>query len=80
MNSNQLDGTMKDAAGKVQDAVGGLTGDLDLQAEGKARQLAGKAQATYGDSVEQVAEAARQNPLGALLIAVGVGFLLGKLL
>ena len=80
MNSNQLDGTMKEAAGKVQDAVGGLTGDLDLQTEGKARQLAGKAQAKYGDSIEQVAEAARQNPLGALVIAVGVGFLLGKLL
>jgi uncharacterized protein YjbJ (UPF0337 family) len=80
MNSNQLDGTLKDAAGKVQDAVGGLTGDLDLQAEGKARQLAGKAQAKYGDSVDQLAGAARNNPLGALVIAVGVGFLLGRLL
>jgi uncharacterized protein YjbJ (UPF0337 family) len=79
-NSNQLDGTLNDAAGKVQDAVGGLTGDLDLQAEGKLRQLAGKTQAKYGDSVEQVAEATRNNPLGALLIAAGVGFLLGKLL
>ncbi|CAD6515992.1 CsbD family protein [Paraburkholderia metrosideri] len=80
MNSNQLDGTLNDAAGKVQDAVGGLTGDLDLQAEGKARQVAGKAQAKYGDSVEQIAETARNNPLGALVIAVGVGFLLGRLL
>ncbi|WP_153142342.1 CsbD family protein [Paraburkholderia agricolaris] len=80
MNSNQIEGTVKDAAGKVQDAVGGLTGDLDLQAEGKVRQLAGKAQAKYGDSVEQVAETARNNPLGALLIAIGVGFLLGKLM
>lgn len=44
------------------------------------RQLAGKAQAKYGDSVEQVAETARNNPLGALLIALGVGFLLGKLM
>lgn len=80
MNSNQLEGSVKDAAGKVQDAVGGLTGDVDLQAEGKARQIAGKAQAAYGDGVEQVAEAARNNPLGALLIALGVGFLLGKLM
>lgn len=80
MNTNQLDGTLKDAAGKVQDAVGGLTGDLDLQAEGKVRQMAGKAQAKYGDSVEQIAETARNNPLGALVIAVGVGFLLGRLL
>ncbi|RKT22264.1 CsbD-like protein [Paraburkholderia sp. RAU2J] len=45
MNANQLDGTFKDAAGKVQDAVGGLTGDLDLQAEGKVRELSGQAQA-----------------------------------
>jgi uncharacterized protein YjbJ (UPF0337 family) len=80
MNTNQLDGTLKDAAGKVQDAVGGLTGDLDLQAEGKARQLAGKAQAKYGDSVEQIAQTARNNPLGALVLAVGIGFLLGRLL
>jgi uncharacterized protein YjbJ (UPF0337 family) len=80
MNANQLDGTLQDAAGKVQDAVGGLTGDLDLQAEGKVRQLSGQAQAKYGESVEQIAEATRNNPLGALLIAAGVGFLLGKLL
>jgi len=79
-NSNQLDGTFNDAAGKVQDAVGGLTGDAGLQAEGKLRQLAGKAQARYGDSVDQVAQATRNNPLGALLIAAGVGFLLGRLL
>jgi ElaB/YqjD/DUF883 family membrane-anchored ribosome-binding protein len=51
-----------------------------LQAEGKARQLAGKTQAKYGDSVEQLAAATRNNPLGALLIAAGVGFLLGRLL
>ena len=79
MDTNQLDGTLKDAAGKVQDAVGGLNGDLELQAEGKARQLAGKAQAKYGDSVEQIAQTARNNPLGALVIALGVGFLLGRL-
>ncbi|ACD19990.1 CsbD family protein [Paraburkholderia phytofirmans] len=80
MNSNQFEGTVKDAAGKVQDAVGGLTGDAELQAEGKVRQLAGKAQAKYGDSVDQVAETTRNNPIGALLVAVGVGFLLGKLI
>ncbi|ASW01175.1 CsbD family protein [Paraburkholderia aromaticivorans] len=80
MNSNQFEGSVKDAAGKVQDAVGGLTGKVDLQAEGKVRQLAGKAQAKYGDSVDQVAETARSNPIGALLIAAGVGFLLARLL
>lgn len=80
MNSNQVEGTVKDAAGKVQDAVGGLTGDAALQAEGKVRQLAGKAQATYGDSVDQIAETTRNNPIGALLFALGVGFVLGKLM
>lgn len=80
MNSNQLEGTLNNAAGKVQDAAGGLTGDLGLQGEGKVRQLAGKVQSQYGDTVDQVAESARNNPVGALLVAVGVGFLLGKLL
>jgi len=80
MNSNQLQGTVKDAAGKVQDAVVSLTGDLDLQAEGKVRQLAGMAQAKYGDSVDQVAGFARNNPVGARVIAIGLGFLLGKLM
>ncbi|MFL9965242.1 CsbD family protein [Paraburkholderia sediminicola] len=79
-NSNQFDGTVNEAAGKVQDALGGLTGDLGLQAEGKLRQQAGQTQAKYGDSVDQIAEATRNDPLGALLIAAGVGFLLGKLL
>lgn len=80
MGANQFEGSMKDAAGKVQDAVGGLTGDADLQVQGKVRQIAGKAQAKYGESLDQVAETTRDNPIGALLVAVGVGFLLGKLM
>jgi uncharacterized protein YjbJ (UPF0337 family) len=80
MNSNQFEGVAQDVAGKVQDAAGGLTGDAGLQAEGKARQFAGKVQASYGDGIDQIAETARNNPLGALVVALGVGFLLGKLL
>lgn len=41
-------GKAKDVKGKVKDAVGGLTGDTGLQAEGKLDQLKGKAQDTLG--------------------------------
>ena len=39
MNSNQLQGTVKDAAGKVQDAVVSLTGDLDCRPKAKFASL-----------------------------------------
>ena len=52
MDENKVEGTVRDAAGKVQDAVGGLTGDAKTQVEGKARQVYGQAQANYGDAMD----------------------------
>jgi uncharacterized protein YjbJ (UPF0337 family) len=46
---NNLTGKLKDLGGKVKDAVGGLTGDTSLQAEGKGDQLEGKLQDKLGD-------------------------------
>ncbi|MCY0389461.1 CsbD family protein [Robbsia sp. Bb-Pol-6] len=80
MAEDQIVGTAKNAVGKIQDAAGGLLGDAGLQAEGKGRQLAGKVQAQYGETVDQVVDATKSNPIAALLIAAGVGILLGKLL
>ncbi|WP_168664824.1 hypothetical protein [Paraburkholderia sp. SG-MS1] len=50
-----------------------------MQAEGTIRQLAMQARAKHGESVEQIAEARRNTPRGALLLAACVGFLPGKL-
>lgn len=80
MNTNRLDGSVRHIAGSAEEALGTLTRDPGLQAEGQLRQLAGKTQAAYGESIEQIADATRKNPLGALVVALGVGFLLGRLL
>ena len=45
---DSLRGKGNDAKGKVKDAVGGLTGDSSLQAEGKLDQAKGKVQDTLG--------------------------------
>jgi len=80
MTGDQLEGAATNVVGKVQDAAGGLLGDTGLQLQGKAKQFAGSVQSKYGDSVDQVIETTRENPVGALLVALGVGFLLGKFL
>lgn len=46
---NKLRGTGKDVKGRVKDAAGGLTGDSELQAEGKWDRVKGKVQETAGD-------------------------------
>jgi uncharacterized protein YjbJ (UPF0337 family) len=45
---NSLEGTAKQAKGRVKDAVGGLTGDGRLQVEGKMDQAKGKIQKAIG--------------------------------
>jgi uncharacterized protein YjbJ (UPF0337 family) len=46
---NSIEGKIKHAAGHVKDAIGGLTGDKSLQAEGKVDQLKGKLQDGLGE-------------------------------
>ncbi len=75
MDENRLDGAARALAGHAKDAVGGLAGDAKLQAEGKADQIAGRAQ----DATGQLADTIRDQPLTALLIAAGMGYLLGRL-
>jgi uncharacterized protein YjbJ (UPF0337 family) len=44
MDVNRLKGTARDVGGKVEDAVGGLTGDSATQGRGKVNQAVGQAQ------------------------------------
>jgi len=80
MNADQIEGTMRDVAGKVEDAAGGLTGDTRTQMRGKVDQIAGKAQRAAGDAAETVRDFATDQPIGAVLLAAGVGFIAGLLL
>jgi uncharacterized protein YjbJ (UPF0337 family) len=80
MDVNQVEGTVRDFAGKVQDAAGGLTGDAATQVRGKINQAAGQAQRAYGDAVGEVRGFASDQPITAVLTALGVGTILGMFL
>ncbi len=63
------------------------SGDAKTQVEGKLDQVAGQAQQQYGkaadaagDAMDAFTESVRQRPVAALLIAAGVGWVLGRTL
>ena len=49
MNKDQIKGSAKEAAGKVQKTVGRATGNGTQEVKGAVREVAGKAQKAYGD-------------------------------
>jgi uncharacterized protein YjbJ (UPF0337 family) len=49
MNKDQVEGKVKDVAGRVQRQVGEWTGDTDAQVKGTAKQAEGKVQNAWGD-------------------------------
>lgn len=59
MNRDQVKGTVKDIAGKVQRKVGEATGNTSQQIKGGAKQVEGKLQKGAGD-VQQAAENANK--------------------
>lgn len=52
MNTDQVKGAIKDAAGKVQRKAGEAAGSTTQQAKGAARQVEGKLQKAVGDVKE----------------------------
>ena len=60
MNKDQVKGTAKDIAGKVQRKAGKLTGNKAQQGKGLAKQVAGKIQKGYGDARDSAEKAERE--------------------
>ena len=54
MNKNQLKGTAKDVAGKVQEEAGKLVGSKEQQVKGLSKQISGKVQKGVGDARQSV--------------------------
>ena len=52
MNSDQVKGAIKDAAGKVQQKTGEVTNNQSQQAKGLTKQAEGKVQKNVGDAKE----------------------------
>ncbi len=59
MNRDQVKGSAKDVAGKVQQKVGELTGNRTQQVKGAAKQVEGKVQKEVGN-VEQALDKAER--------------------
>jgi uncharacterized protein YjbJ (UPF0337 family) len=68
-------GTAREMAGRVQEKVGEVTGDTKTQAEGLYNQAAGRAQ----QQVARLSDVIKDQPIAAVVIAVAVGYLLGRL-
>lgn len=91
MDEDRVKGSASDIGGKVKDAAGGLLGDNKMQAEGKADQVSGQLQNAYGSAKDTLREGAdtlgeqvdsllKERPMVALLGAVGVGYVLARLM
>lgn len=54
MNKKQIKGRYEEVKGKVKEVAGHVTGDEELEVEGKLQKEAGKIQAGVGDTVEKI--------------------------
>jgi uncharacterized protein YjbJ (UPF0337 family) len=54
MNKDQVQGSVKDAAGKVQRKIGEAVGSEKQQAKGLGKQMEGKAQKAVGNAKESL--------------------------
>jgi len=60
MNKDQVKGTVKEAAGKVQGKLGDLMGSNDQKAKGLVKEVVGKAQKKFGDAKENLSDARKK--------------------
>ena len=56
-NKDQQQGTIDETKGKVKQAVGSLTGDENLKAEGEVDEAVGKLHTAVGDAKEKAGKA-----------------------
>ncbi len=61
----------RDTSGRVLDAQG--------RAMNQARQTANQAQQTASEGIDQVGHYVREQPVSAALIALGIGYIIGRL-
>ena len=87
MTDDRVEGGVKKGVGRVEDAWGGLTGDAGTQAKGKVNQAAGAVQDVVGQAKDRAQDVyggvesyAKEQPVVALGVALGVGVILGFVL
>lgn len=60
MNKDQVEGRVDQSIGKVKEVTGKLVGNKKLQTKGLSEQAKGKVQTVYGDTKENVKDAAKK--------------------
>ena len=60
MDENRITGAAKEFGGKVQGAVGDVTGDRETQAKGAANEAKGNVENLYGQAKDAVRDVADQ--------------------
>jgi uncharacterized protein YjbJ (UPF0337 family) len=60
MNTDQVKGSAKDAAGKIQQKVGEAVGSEKQQVKGLEKQIEGNVQKAAGDVKEHIKDASRK--------------------
>jgi uncharacterized protein YjbJ (UPF0337 family) len=73
--SEKFEGAAQEMGGRAQQKLGEALGDTGMQARGMYNQAAGQAQ----EQVARLSEVIRDQPLTAALVALGIGYILGRL-
>ncbi|MFZ6758572.1 CsbD family protein [Undibacterium sp. Ji50W] len=60
MNKNQIKGTAKNIAGKVQENTGKLVGNKEQEIKGQRKQIEGKIEKPLGDAQEAIKDIVKQ--------------------
>ena len=60
INKDQVDGRVKEGAGKVQEVAGRVTGSPTQELKGKVKKAVGTVQAGFGDAKERVKDDNRE--------------------
>lgn len=86
MNEDKVEGTVREFTGKAQGAAGDLLGDAKTSTDGRVKEMAGQAQEYYGAAADQIrglseelTDRIHETPLLAVLGAVGLGYIIGRL-
>lgn len=73
--SDRVEGTAREFKGRVQEAVGDVTGDSKTQTQGLYNQATGQAQ----QAAAQFSDVVKAQPIVASLVALAIGYILGRL-
>ncbi len=71
---SEVRGTVRDMGGRVQQKVGEYAGDAKTQAQGLYNQASGQAE----QQMARLSDVIRDQPITSALVAIGIGYLLGR--